>query len=173
MLVSTTLAVIGGLLRAIFCLCELRCHQSKCKCTRDPRIDCSRYEGHRFAQPNVANRVGANFSMRQNRKKLWFAIWCSLLVGVILSVSPDSAAAHGAHDAKPGVSKSFEDIAHADEGHPGHCHGGAFCSGIAIIGVPPLPPELLQLISRLTVPTNYRLASPSFGLDPPPPRLLF
>lgn len=111
--------------------------------------------------------------MKLKRKIHWLVAFYVLLLMGILSFFPGSASAHGTHEVSIAVSKDFEDPAHAAEGHPGHCHGGSFCSGIAMIVAPPVPPGLIELVSRVTVPANSTRTVSSDGLDPPPPRSVF
>lgn len=111
--------------------------------------------------------------MMQNWQIPWASVAFGLLVVAVLSLLPGAASAHAAHDAPPPVVlDNPEDPAHADAGHPGHCHGGTFCSGLAVMVMPAGLPALTERATRLPVPLNPAFALPVAGLDPPPPRNL-
>ncbi len=108
------------------------------------------------------------------RQIAWASVVLCLFVGAVLSLLPNSASAHVGHDRSVSVGATYlEDPTHADEGHPGHCHGGTFCSGLAVMVVPPVPPTLTERATRVSVSLNPLSDLPVAELDPPPPRILF
>ncbi|WP_158221866.1 hypothetical protein [Actibacterium pelagium] len=92
---------------------------------------------------------------------------------VTLALSADQASAHGGDGAfhEPvSVGSIVEN--HVEQGHPGHCHGGSFCGGVAVFAgaLPSVLPIFTAI--RNAIPTDhFRLLNIS-AFDPPPPRLL-
>lgn len=64
------------------------------------------------------------------------------------------------------------DPEHVENGHPGHCHGGSFCNGVAMAVVPPAAPELASRMDRQTLAAGHFRALAVYFFDPPPPRIL-
>lgn len=94
-----------------------------------------------------------------------------LLAGLFLSADPAQAhGSDGAGHADAAVQTSGDQ--HAKDGHPGHCHGGSFCGGVAVLAAifPALQPD--TRISLRGIPQQNLRAWSVIFYDPPPPRLL-
>lgn len=116
---------------------------------------------------------GAPCSMILKAGILRAGLALGLLLLAVLTFLPGVASAHAGHDPETVIFQTTEDPAHEAEGHPGHCHGGSFCSGLAVV-VPSA--NASALIGRETKITASLPPVPSvhfLGLDPPPPKLMF
>ncbi len=99
-----------------------------------------------------------------------------LAAGVLIASffwSAEPAHAHGGDGAAHAdtVIQDAEDL-HSENGHQGHCHGGAFCGGAAVLASSSLSllPESLSSRQNSPVVVLRPLAVTFF--DPPPPRFL-
>ncbi|MDU8929836.1 hypothetical protein RXV86_20815 [Alisedimentitalea sp. MJ-SS2] len=101
----------------------------------------------------------------------WMAAVTVLFAGLFLFA--DQAYAHGTHDASPpaAAEQSLEE-AHAESGHPGHCHGGTFCSGVAVMIAAYSAPQLSAPTARAVISSPVLRALSITLYDPPPPRVL-
>lgn len=90
-----------------------------------------------------------------------------------LFLSPDRAHAHGGDNVNhQSVFDQSMGPDHAKDGHPGHCHGGSLCSGVAVIVelfAGPQPDLAASRHSMAVAP--LRVLAVTF-YDPPPPRIL-
>ena len=94
-----------------------------------------------------------------------------LVAGFFWSAEP--ARAHGGDGAVHAdtVMHDAEDL-HAENGHQGHCHGGAFCSGAAVLAGTSLSLQPDTLSSRQDTPVAVLRPLAVTFFDPPPPRSL-
>ncbi len=99
-----------------------------------------------------------------------------LALGILFAsaaLTADQAHAHGADGAHhaPVAVQSMDD-SHAEQGHPGHCHGGSFCTNVAVFAglVPTVLPVFTE--SRWVITEDHFKLLSLNAFDPPPPRLL-
>nr|WP_170539263.1 hypothetical protein [Ruegeria arenilitoris] len=97
-----------------------------------------------------------------------------LALGLVLAgflVFSEPAFAHGGDGGTHAVVElEASDPDHVEQGHPGHCHGGAFCNGVAMTVAAPVVSALVSRISRRAVPSGRYRMLPVALFDPPPPR---
>lgn len=100
-----------------------------------------------------------------------------LAVGLFVAgilIAPEPAHAHGGDGAVHALHQfDAPDPDHVEKGHPGHCHGGTFCNGVAMFTVAPAPPEPFATIETYVIPKGRVRALAVTTFDPPPPRVLF
>ena len=89
-------------------------------------------------------------------------------VGLMLLATP--AEAHGAHSTPIEAVEVENGTDHADHGHLGHCHGGSFCPGAAVVSLAPVVPEPLLRGERFARPESSTANTAPTAFDPPPPR---
>lgn len=99
-----------------------------------------------------------------------------LIAGLMIFV--EKAHAHGGQNPSHGTGMTPDTAAqqavaadHADRGHPGHCHGGAFCSGAAVIAAALATPQADILARHQIIVASPSRVFATMAHDPPPPRL--
>ncbi len=99
----------------------------------------------------------------------WILAVGLVLVGVLVFSEP--AFAHGGDGGTHVIlDPQASDPDHVEQGHPGHCHGGAFCNGVAMTVAAPVVSALVSRISRRAIPPGRYRMMPVARFDPPPPR---
>jgi hypothetical protein len=94
-----------------------------------------------------------------------------LIVGILFVYEP--AFAHGGKSViHAPVELQDKDPEHAEKGHPGHCHGGSFCTGVAVAAPGSDLPVLFSQASRRSLPRGCFKLMAVTSFDPPPPRRL-
>ncbi len=96
-------------------------------------------------------------------------------VGVFVTallLSGGVAEAHGKHEPSIVSVEVPTHDEHAAKDHQGHCHGGAFCSGFAIVQQPVLNAELLVCSERYSLLRATKGIPVVTNFDPPPPKTL-
>ncbi|TMV10005.1 hypothetical protein FGK63_02780 [Ruegeria sediminis] len=104
-----------------------------------------------------------------------FGCWL-LAVGLFIAgflLAPEPAFAHGGDGAVHApLDPDTPDPDHVEKGHPGHCHGGSFCNGVAMVVAGPTAPEPFSAVDTHAIPKGqFRVLAVS-TFDPPPPRAL-
>ena len=99
----------------------------------------------------------------------WILALGLVLAGILVFSEP--AFAHGGDgDTHAVVDLDASDPDHVEQGHPGHCHGGAFCNGVAMTVAAPVVSALVSTINRRAIPSGQYRMLPVALFDPPPPR---
>jgi len=99
----------------------------------------------------------------------WILALGLVLAGILVFSEP--ALAHGGDGGTHAVvDLEASDPDHVEQGHPGHCHGGAFCNGVAMTVAAPVVSALVSRISRRAIPSGRYRMLPVALFDPPPPR---
>lgn len=92
------------------------------------------------------------------------------LVGVLAMGDP--ALAHGKHGQDLDAVVMAVEGQHIAKDHEGHCDGGAFCSGPAIVFASEVAPQFDEQSARHDLPDATQALPVSSSFDPPPPRVL-
>ncbi|WP_170357972.1 hypothetical protein [Ruegeria arenilitoris] len=99
----------------------------------------------------------------------WVLALGLVLAGILVFSEP--AFAHGGDGGTHAVvDLEASDPDHVEQGHPGHCHGGAFCNGVAMTVSAPVVSALVSTINRRAIPSGQYRMLPVALFDPPPPR---
>ncbi|WP_170435467.1 hypothetical protein [Ruegeria arenilitoris] len=99
----------------------------------------------------------------------WVLALGLVLAGILVFSEP--AFAHGGDGGTHAVvDLEASDPDHVEQGHPGHCHGGAFCNGVAMTVAAPVVCALVSTINRRAIPSGQYRMLPVALFDPPPPR---
>ncbi|WP_170601476.1 hypothetical protein [Ruegeria arenilitoris] len=99
----------------------------------------------------------------------WVLALGLVLAGILVFSEP--AFAHGGDGGTHAVvDLEATDPDHVEQGYPGHCHGGAFCNGVAMTVAAPVVSALVSRISRRAIPSGRYRMLPVALFDPPPPR---
>ncbi|WP_170529387.1 hypothetical protein [Ruegeria arenilitoris] len=99
----------------------------------------------------------------------WVLALGLVLAGILVFSEP--AFAHGGDGGTHAVvDLEASDPDHVEQGHPGHCHGGAFCNGVAMTVAAPVVDALVSTINRRAIPSGQYRMLPVALFDPPPPR---
>ena len=99
----------------------------------------------------------------------WILALSLVLAGILVFSEP--AFAHGGDGGTHAVVElEASDPDHVEQGHPGPCHGGAFCNGVAMTVAAPVVSALVSRISRRAIPPGRYRMLPVALFDPPPPR---
>ncbi|WP_170447058.1 hypothetical protein [Ruegeria arenilitoris] len=99
----------------------------------------------------------------------WVLALGLVLAGILVFSEP--AFAHGGDGGTHAVvDLEAYDPDHVEQGHPGHCHGGAFCNGVAMTVAAPVVSALVSTINRRAIPSGQYRMLPVALFDPPPPR---
>ncbi|UWR06599.1 hypothetical protein [Ruegeria sp. B32] len=99
----------------------------------------------------------------------WVLALGLVLAGILVFSEP--AFAHGGDEGTHAVvDLEASDPDHVEQGHPGHCHGGAFCNGVAMTVAAPVVSALVSTINRRAIPSGQYRMLPVALFDPPPPR---
>ncbi|WP_170462357.1 hypothetical protein [Ruegeria arenilitoris] len=99
----------------------------------------------------------------------WVLALGLVLAGILVFSEP--AFSHGGDGGTHAVvDLEASDPDHVEQGHPGHCHGGAFCNGVAMTVAAPVVSALVSTINRRAIPSGQYRMLPVALFDPPPPR---
>ncbi len=104
----------------------------------------------------------------------WFGLML-VATGVFVAallLSGGVAEAHGKHEPSVVSVEVQTHVEHAAKDHQGHCHGGAFCSGPAIIQLSNLNVDLSGCSERYGLPRATNGIPVVSNFDPPPPKAL-
>lgn len=96
-------------------------------------------------------------------------------VGVFVAsllLSGGAAEAHGKHSLSIETVATQSQAEHVESGHQGHCHGGAFCGGPAIIQQSLPGPILLEQRERFGILHHTEAVPIALSFEPPPPRTM-
>ncbi len=91
---------------------------------------------------------------------------------VALLLSGGAAQAHGKHELAVVSTEVQTHAEHTAKDHQGNCHGGAFCSGPAIVQQSNLNANLLGCRERYGLPRATKGIPVVSNFDPPPPKAL-
>ena len=98
-----------------------------------------------------------------------------MLIGVVfvgVLAMGDPALAHGQHGQDLDAVVIAVEAQHIANDHEGHCHGGAYCSGPAIVFAAEVAPQFDEQSARHGLPDATQASPISSSFDPPPPRFL-
>ncbi|WP_171182115.1 hypothetical protein [Ruegeria sp. HKCCD8929] len=108
----------------------------------------------------------------QKGKAIWYWFFAVGLFVAGFLIFAEPAHAHGDMASHSVAEFSEPDPENAEKGHPGHCHGGTFCNGVAMFVVAPMPLEPFVAKYRQTIPNGILSLLAILVFDPPPPRFL-
>lgn len=102
----------------------------------------------------------------------FFFVLALLIASLSLFAGQAQAHGGGSHDQVVDMAQSLHDD-HGVKGHPGHCHGGTFCSGLAVVADGYSSPQPDMKVDRYTIVAAVMPVQAVTFFDPPPPRFLF